>query len=72
MIVFDKLWLKMKEKGISQYALTNTFHIGSGQITRLKRNEGVSTHTLNALCEILDCELSDIAEYKKDENSTYY
>ncbi|MGN1025848.1 MAG: helix-turn-helix domain-containing protein [Faecousia sp.] len=36
----------MKEKGISQYSLIKDYHISPGQITRLKRNESVSTHTI--------------------------
>ncbi|MBQ1730412.1 MAG: helix-turn-helix transcriptional regulator, partial [Oscillospiraceae bacterium] len=36
------------------------------QLDRLRKNEFVSTFTLNKLCEILDCRLEDIAEYKKD------
>jgi len=65
MIVYDKLWITLKEKKISQYALINKYGISPGQLTRLKRNESVSTHTLNMFCEILDCNLHDIAEYKK-------
>lgn len=44
MISYDNLWNVMKEKGISQYALIKHYHISPGQITRLKRNESVSTH----------------------------
>lgn len=65
MIVFDKLWETMKEKNISQYRLIKEFGISSGQLDRLRKNENVNTYTLNTLCEILNCDLSDIAEYKK-------
>ena len=65
MIVYDKLWETLKEKGISQYKLIHTYDVSPAQITRLKRNENVNTHTLDMLCTILGCELSDIAEYKK-------
>ena len=65
MIVFDRLWIQMKEKGISQYKLLKEFGFSSGQLDRLRKNENISTYTLNRLCEILDCSLSDIAEYKK-------
>lgn len=65
MIVFDKLWKTMEEKNITQYKLINTYKFSKGQISRLKKNNNVSTHTLNTLCEILDCKLEDIAEYKK-------
>ncbi len=65
MIVFDRLWNTMEEKGISQYKLINTYKFSKGQLDRLRKNNNVSTHTLNTLCEILDCKLEDIAEYKK-------
>lgn len=65
MIVFDGLWKVMKDKGISQYKLIKEFNISTGQLDRLRKNENVSTYTLNSLCEILDCRLSDIAEYRK-------
>ena len=67
MIVYDKLWNTMKEKGVSQYALIHTYKISPAQITRLKRNESVSTHTINTFCKILDCEVSDIMEYIKED-----
>lgn len=65
MIVYDKLWQTMKTKGISQYKLIKEHGISNGQLDRLRKNGNVSTFTLNHLCEILDCKLEDIAEYKK-------
>ena len=66
MIVFDKLWKTLKERGISQYKLIKEYKISSGQLDRLRKNSPVSTFTLNQLCEILDCKLEDIAEYKSE------
>ncbi len=63
MISYDNLWNVMKEKGITQYALINQYHISPGQITRLKRNESVSTHTIEVFCKILQCQVGDIMEY---------
>lgn len=57
----------MKEKGVSQYALIKTYNISPAQITRLKRNESVSTHTLEMFCKILDCDIGDIAKYIPDD-----
>lgn len=67
MISYDNLWNVMKEKGISQYALIKTYHISPAQITRLKRNESVSTHTIEIFCKILHCEVGDIMRYIEDE-----
>lgn len=65
MIVYDKLWATMKEKGVTQYALIKKHNISPAQITRLKRNESVSTHTIDIFCDILDCSVEDIMEHKK-------
>ena len=65
MIVYDRLWDTMKEKGISQYALIKKYKISTGQLDRLRKNENVSTHTLDLLCSILNCNFEDIAEYKE-------
>ena len=66
MIVYDKLFALLKKKGISQYKLITEFGISRGQLDRLKQNQNVTTNTLNVLCNILDCDLSDIATYVKD------
>ena len=63
-IVFDRLWDTMRKKNISQYKLIKDYKISTGQLDRLRKNENVNTYTLNQLCEILNCELEDIAQYK--------
>lgn len=67
MISYKNLWDVMKEKGISQYALIKKYGISPAQITRLKRNESVSTHTIEMFCRILDCRVEDIMEYIRDD-----
>lgn len=72
MISFDRLWETMKQKGVSQYKLIREYQFSAGQLDGLRKNANVSTFTLNQLCQILDCELEDIAEYKKDEQELEY
>ena len=66
MIIFDKLWKTMKEKGVSTYTLREKCGIDSKTVRRLRANENVETKTLDKLCSALDCRIEDIAEYKKD------
>lgn len=66
MISYDNLWKVLKEKGISQYALINRYQVSPGQLTRLKRNESVSTHTIEMFCKILNCRVEEIMEYIPD------
>ena len=55
---------------MTQYALIKTYHISPAQITRLKRNESVSTHTIETFCKILNCDVGDIMRYIPDEESS--
>ncbi len=67
MIVFDNLWETLRQRGISQYKLIKDYKISSGQLDRLRKNSYVSTFTINQLCEILECKIEDIAEFKSDK-----
>ena len=64
MIVFDRLWITMKNKGISTYKLREACGIDSKTIRRLRANENIETKTLDKLCSVLDCRIEDIIEYK--------
>ena len=67
MIVYDRLWATMKEKGISQYKLIKEHGISSGQLDRIRKGENINMFTLDTLCRILDCRVEDVIEYKKDD-----
>lgn len=66
LISYEKLWKVMKDRGISQYALIKKYNVSPGQITRLKRNESVSTHTIEMFCKILNCDVGDVMQYLPD------
>lgn len=67
MISYRRLWETMREKGVTQYALIKRYSVSPSQITRLKRNESVSTHTIEMFCKILDCRVEDVMEYIPDD-----
>ena len=66
MISYQPLFETMKKKGITSYRL---FKLGfpASNYYAIKRGENISTHTLDHLCRLLHCEVSDILEYI-DEN----
>lgn len=66
MMSYARLWETMKARGVTQYALIKNYHVSPAQITRLKRNESVSTHTIEMFCRILQCRVEDIMEYVED------
>lgn len=67
MIVYDPLWETLKNKGLSTYTLRAKFGISGSTVQRLKRNMSVSTNTLDDLCKLIGCKLSDVAEFVEDE-----
>lgn len=72
MISFEPLRIQLKEKGISTYYLRNKcgiYNLDSKTIQRLMADDSVSTNTLNALCNILGCELSEIVKFTPDQSS---
>ena len=62
MISYNRLWETMEKRKISQYRLIKEFGLSSGQMSRLKKNTYVSTHTLETFCRILDCRIEDVME----------
>lgn len=69
MINYAPLWETMKTKGITQYQLINKYKVSAGQLSRLRANQNVSTNTLDVLCQILDCDIQDVACITKNENT---
>ena len=70
MVKYTRLWETMKEKKVSQYRLIKYYGISAGQISRLKKNMYVSTHTIDVLCNILQCPVQDVMEVIYDIRET--
>jgi len=68
-ISYAPLWETMERRGATTYTLQVKGGISSSTIRRMKAGESVSTNTLEALCKLLNCSLSDIVEYFPDEHS---
>lgn len=66
MIKYDVLWETMKAKNITQYKLINEHGFSAGQLSRLRANAHISSHTIDVLCSILDCKVEDVMTYHPD------
>ena len=66
MISYAPLWKTMEKCGATTYTLQVKGGISSSTIRRLKAGDSVSTNSLEALCKILNCTISDIVEYRPD------
>ncbi len=67
MIDYTPFWDTIKLKKITTYALITKHGISSATIDRLRTGKGLSTTKLDDLCRILDCQIQDVLQYKKDE-----
>ena len=65
MIKYDRLWKTLEERGISGNSFYKDYGVSKGQISRLKQNKYVSTHTLARICALLECDITDT--HKLDE-----
>lgn len=70
-VLYDCLYPALgntKEKGpLYSYTLRVKFQISGSTVQRLRKNMSVSTNTLDDLCNLLDCSLSEIAEHVPNE-----
>lgn len=66
MITFDRFWQYLESRNITTYSLEKDYHINKSIISRLKNNKNITMNTLNDLCNLLDCDITDILEYRKD------
>ena len=67
MISYAPLWKTMRERSATTYTLEVKGNISSSTIRRLKAGESVSTNTLDALCKILQCDITDVIEFLDDK-----
>ena len=71
MISYAPLWKTMKQKGISSYALRGKQNeedgISSSSYRNIRAGKPITTTTIETLCRLLDCAVSDIIEYLPDE-----
>lgn len=71
MILFDKLWQTMQERGITQYDLYTKYNMNRAQLHRLRHNQNIESNTIDRLCNVLDCNVEDIMTHIKDDNNSF-
>jgi DNA-binding Xre family transcriptional regulator len=67
MIDFSPLDNILRKRRRTYTSLVQDRIIGGGTLSRLKRGDGVSTDTINALCNALRCKPMDIMRYTPDD-----
>ena len=66
-IVYNKLFIVMKEQGLSTYRIRKENIISQSALTSLKNGKSVTTDTIERLCKALNCQPGDLLEYIPDD-----
>lgn len=67
MINYEPFWKTLKKKKVTKYQLINNWGISSNTLRRMSNNLSITTNTLNELCMILDCKVSDVILFTFEE-----
>lgn len=67
MITFEKLFQTLEKKHKTSYMLLKDNVIGDGTLARIKKNQSMTTDTINRLCNYLHCKPMDIMTYSPDK-----
>ena len=63
MISYNPFWETLRRSEETTYTLIKNHRISSSTIDKLRKNKPLNTTTLNDLCRILNCRVSDVMEY---------
>jgi DNA-binding Xre family transcriptional regulator len=67
MISYKPFYETLLKKNITEYHLIFKEGISANTLYRMKKGESITTKTLDTLCFILDCEVSDILYHDKSQ-----
>ena len=65
-ISYNKLWKMLIDKEMQKRDLQELAGISSASIAKLGKGENITTDILLKICKVLDCDLNDIMETKRD------
>ncbi|MGI6581905.1 MAG: helix-turn-helix domain-containing protein [Erysipelotrichaceae bacterium] len=68
-ISYNKLWKLLIDKGMNKQDLGKIANISPASIAKLGKGANVTTDVLLKICEALDCNLEDIIETIKDDET---
>lgn len=69
MISYEPFYKTLFRKGITEYHLIYKEGLSANTLHRMRHGKAISTKTLDTLCFILDCSVSDILCYKQDDEN---
>ena len=67
MISYEPFYRTLYRKDITEYHLIYKQGFSANTLYRIKQGKHISTKTLDALCDALDCQVEDIVQFVKDK-----
>lgn len=65
-ISYNKLWKQLIDKNMTKTDLRLKADIGTATLAKLGKNEQVSMDVLLRICNVLNCDISEIMELTKE------
>ena len=68
-VSYKKLWKLLIDKDMKKKDLAKAANISNYTITKMSRDENVTTDVLGKVCAALDCKVEDIIDFLPDEEN---
>jgi DNA-binding Xre family transcriptional regulator len=68
-VSYKRLWKRLIDEDIETSSLHDTTGVAPSTLTKMRKNEYVSLDVLVRICEMLNCQLSDIVEVELGSRS---
>ena len=68
-ICYKKLWKLLIDRDMLKKDLRIAAGLSTNVITKLGKNQNVSTEVLGKICNVLNCDITDIMEFIDDDQT---
>ncbi|MCI9612812.1 MAG: helix-turn-helix transcriptional regulator [Eubacterium sp.] len=66
MVSYDKLWILLINRHMSRTELRIKAGLSTSALAQLGKNDYVSLKIIEKICNVLDCDIPDVVELRKD------
>lgn len=66
MVSYDKLWILLINRHMSRTELRIKAGLSTSALAQLGKNDYVSLKIIEKICNVLDCDISDVVELRKN------
>jgi Predicted transcriptional regulator len=67
LISYKPFYKTLHKKGVTEYQLIYKHGISANILHRMKHGKNITMKTVDTLCFVLNCSVSDVIDYQRDE-----